>query len=219
MKLYHNTKAQEKLLEYLKTAEKILINTKIELKEQGVTDNFTLQDLKDGKFVNRFTTYHKSAQEKQLPGAIHNEYLKLYGKSANKLEVLEDEYLALLNKEFKYYKTNDAFYSYCYARKYELKCAEILNNAPKISTYSLFDFVAIKGNSITYNVPNELFELHTTNKKQLQFLKNLKQYIELSRSLYVDRKEVMQSIGKYINSLSLDMTKFEYNNYEILKIQ
>jgi len=171
-----------------------------ELKKQGA-DKYSLEDLKDGNFQKAFEDYHKAEKMKNdlTKGMVFEKYLELFGHTNTELIKLEHEYKGYLNAEYSYYIRNHSFYEHCKGRSYlnpDLKVFE--ESAPQKKTYKLFDFIKIKGNTVTVDVSKELFTLYSTNKKQLEIMEDVKQYINAAKKLELTASDISEPLKKYL---------------------
>ncbi|MBP0903559.1 hypothetical protein ACFSKN_01540 [Mariniflexile gromovii] len=204
-----------------------------ELGKQGI-DGYSFEELKEGNFQKLFEDYHKNQQLKNevTKNMIYEKYLDLYGYNDAELKKLETNYKRYLDREFSFYLINDSFYEYCKNNfKQNPLLKSFLENAPEIKIFKIFDFVNIKGNNIKIDVPEELFTLYATSHKQLETMKNIKEFVRVAKKLEMTSNDILEPLVKYLNhkdgsffingtkGLSDDLNTINFNYHKILTIQ
>ena len=204
----------------IKRAIDLLNEAKEELASQKIDTVFTLQDLKDGNFVEKFTKHHRKKQAKVYPDFLYEAYIKNCGLSTTKLETLQNSYKKLIEKDIEFYPVNHSFYTFCELNQTRNpKLRAILEKAPAKKTYSIDDFLSINKDTYRITAPKELFTLYVTNEKQVNTIKYIKSYFEACKNLGLDYLEAKKPIDKYIKDLNRDFNGLRLNNDEILSVQ
>lgn len=204
----------------IKRAIDLLNEAKEELANQKIDTVFTLQDLKDGNFVEKFTKHHKKKQTKVYPDFLYEAYIKNCGLSTTKLETLQNSYKKLIEKDIEFYPLNHSFYSHCeWNQTRNPKLRAILEKAPAKKTYSIDDFLSIDKDTYRITAPKELFTLYVTNDKQTELIGHINAYLQACKGLGFDYFEAKKPIDKYIKDLNRDFNGLKLNNDEILSVQ
>lgn len=189
----------------------LLENVSNELEVQKV-EGYKLEDLKDGNLVQIFDQYHRERQSENniTKNMIYEKYLELYGYDSSNLKRFETEVISYLNREFEFYEMNNSFYKYCKTavnRNYKLK--KFVDNAPKILTYNIFSFVTIKGNDYEIEVPKELFTIYSTNKKQIDTMNKVRNFVFAAKELKLTYDEIIGLLQGYVENNSKNYFKYE----------
>ncbi|MCK0190657.1 hypothetical protein [Arenibacter sp. F20364] len=231
--LFYDRQKQANFEEGIRSAFNLLKDSITELKNQGVA-GYTCEDLKDGEFVQTFNNFHKKQQLKSsvTKNMLFDKFLELYGYNSELLAKLENTYKSRIKSEYFFYSFNHQFYDYCETMYgYHSNLKSFLNNAPKKKSYKVFNFLTIKGNNCQISVPKELFTLYSTNDKQLKIMENVKSYVQLSKELNIEYKDVLKPIEKYLDhkisnwagvnrlGLSQDLNEVNFDYNKILTIQ
>lgn len=231
-KLKTNVEAYENFINQLNTPIQLIRDAKEELINQGIKTKFTIEDLKKGEFVKAFHTHYKSQQKKLVPGSIYDEFLKLYGKTPNLLEEIETNYKYWYDKEFTFYEVNNLFYEYHSYRQQNNDSVLIMESAPKKRVFKLLDLISINKDNVQINVPEEYFTFYATNKKQLQIIKDVEEFVKISKNLNLEYSKIKNCIDSYLlkpnnrpnnqnqkPSLSLDLSIINLDYNKILTIK
>ncbi|WP_289644335.1 hypothetical protein [Maribacter aestuarii] len=226
-KMYYQEKERNDFIKKLEGAFDVLWKAKNELNEQGIP-KITCEDIRDGNFQAYFEKYHKNEQSKSqiTKNIIYGKYLELYGYNTEELSKLESSYKSYLNKEHSFYAINHSFYNYCETFWRQIAgLKEYADNPPKKKVFKLFDFMTIKGNDFTLDVPKELFTLYATNKKQLETMELVKEYVGVAKKLNLAAESIVEPLSSYLDvrkggwgsvnnvgiSEDLDRIDFDYN--------
>lgn len=218
------------------SARNLLVDAKSELENIGA--KYELKDLLSGNFVEMFHNYQREAKAQEKDSFVnrlsYEKYLELLDCDISKIKELEENYKSLAFREYKFYAYNHSFYTHCennMIRNASLK--EYLKDAPVIKKIKPIDLFVIKRDKIEVNLDKELFTVYATNSKQTDMIKHIKQFVDLSKKLYLTATEVKSVIGKYLFSeehikdfqrrtgkvgLSTDMKTINFDYDEILKI-
>ncbi|SFC61699.1 hypothetical protein SAMN04489722_1031 [Algibacter lectus] len=219
--LYYNQQAHENFkINTVRYIVDILHDIKKELENQKVdTSKFTLEYLAQNKPSEIFKAFYTAKRNKADKDFDYDSYLSNFNVNDKKLKELEELYTNLVNKTHKFYPINNDFYLTCdalYARNSKMEKALI--KAPSKKVYSIDDFLKIRGNDYTIDVPKELYILYATNKNQLETIKNIDNYITACRNLNLDYKTAMAPVKEFVNSMDQDLKSYELNYNEILTI-
>ncbi|MDX1772652.1 hypothetical protein [Oceanihabitans sediminis] len=220
IELSYDQDAHEQFKFSIKRAIDLLNEAKEELANQNIDKVFTLQDLKDGNFVEKFTKHHKTKQKKMYPDFLYEAYIKNCGLSTTKLETLQNSYKKLIEKDIEFYPLNHSFYSHCewnHTRNPKLRA--ILEKAPKKKTYSIDDFLSISKDTYRITAPKNLFTLYVTSSKQTELINHIRTYLEACKGLGFDYLEAKKPISKYVKDLNRDFNGLKLNHDEILSVQ
>lgn len=199
--LFHYEQKQANFEERIKSIFNLLKDAKTELKNQGVT-GYSCEDLKDGRFIQAFNNFHKKQQSESLvtKNILFDKFLELYGYNSEQLAKLENTYKSIINTEYSFYSFNHEFYYYCETlHGYNSYLKTFLKDAPRKKSYKVFDFLTIKGDRCQISVPKELFSLYSTNDGQLNIIEKVKSYVQLSKELNIEYKDVLKPIEKYLD--------------------
>ncbi|WP_282074494.1 hypothetical protein [Maribacter aquivivus] len=231
--LFHDEEKQKKFEEGIKATFIILEDALKELQNQGV-QGLNCEKLKGGKFVDAFENFHKEQQAKSniTKPMLFDKYLELYGYKSEQIAKLEDDYNRRIGVVYSFYGINDAFYKSCKALSgYQSKLKQFFNKAPRLISYSVFDFLTVRGNTCQIEVSKELFTLYATNDKQLNVMGKVKSYVQLAKELDIEYKDVLKPIEKYLDhkidpligvnkrGLSHDMKQINFDYNKILTIE
>lgn len=207
-----------------------------ELKNHGVNGGrgLTYEKLKDGNFVENFHTYHKGEQQKSniTKKMLYDKFLDLYGYNTDQLQELERNYKSGLSREFKLYTYNDSFFKYCEVHVYQNPQLKRFLNKGVQKVYRFFDFVTIKGNNISINIPEEPFTIYSTSPRQIATMERVKAYVENCSWLGIEYSKVHDPIQQYLTKrntfgqgpkgqigLSSDFKELNFNYNNILTIK
>jgi len=217
--LEYNEKSHPNFENHFQGVSVIFNDTITEFKKLNVDTKLSFEDLKQGDFIKIFHKYHESQHKKFYKAFLYDKYIENCGLDTTHLQELEDRYKVFLNGKFDFYKLNNSFYSYSKHRTRDFVFAEIMKSAPTIKTYTLFDFVKISKDKIIVNVPKELFMLYAENKKQIVLIEDIKNYVQASRALNIERKHILEPINKFVKDLSTDLETIEFNYNSILTVK
>ena len=206
-KIHFNQKSYDSFANTLESFRELLTEAQSELTIQGVK-GYSLEQLKNGNFVEAFNNYHITQQKKNelTAGIIYGKYLELYGFTVTKLESLEASYKGVLNRSIEFYPLNNSFYQYCKVHQgNNQKLKTLLDKAPTIKSYSKFDFISIKGDTVKIDVPKELFTLYAVNKTQTAAIDNVYRFISVAKKLNLDNEymAISELLNKYLYSNSV----------------
>lgn len=217
MTLEYNKTSHQKYIFHFEQINEIFQEVLTELRDLKITDKLNYKDLETGDFIGISDNFHMQYHANNYKDFIYSKYIENCGLDTTKLLQLENRYKNILNAEYKFYDSNNSYWSFVSSRKHDFKYSNILKTMPKLMVYKSSDFVKITSTKVAVNLPEKYFTLSTTNNKQVELIDNIKKYVELSKSLNIDYKLVKDAVGKYINNITREYV-IEFNYNEILTV-
>ena len=227
-KMYYQEKERSEFIKKLEGAFDVLWKAKNELNKQGIP-NITCEKIKNGNFQDYFEKYHKIQITKNM---VYEKFLELYGYNTDELSNIEASFKSYLRKEYAFYEINNSFYTHSQTFWRQIVgLKEYADNPPKLKVFKLFDFLTVKGNDFTIDVPKELFTLYATNKKQLETMDLVKEYVGVAKKLNLAAESIVEPLSNYLDvrkggwgsinkegiSKDLVVINFDYNKILTIK--
>jgi len=223
--LTRNQEAFDRLQNQILTYSEIYTNAAKELVNLDVK-GYTAQELEDGGFIALFHKYHQNqwAQpEWERLKISYLKYLDLKELNVEKLSALEAKHETIRNLDFKLYETNNSFFTYASNKNRDTSYLEAMKLAPEKKVYEVFDFLSFSGNKAKINIPKKPFEIHALNKLQIDLLQDVTDYVNASRKLGLEYRDILKNVENYVKwengrstGLSFDLKQIQFSYNQIL---
>jgi hypothetical protein len=187
---------------------------------------YKAENLTNGGFLTIFHEYHKAehAQPEWSKLKIsYEKYLNLKEIDLKNLEHLEFWHKERKDFETQLYDTNHSFFSFADNKTRDSLFQNIMKLAPEKRVYRLFNLLSFKGNTVKVEIPKKPFEIHALNKLQIDLLQDIKDYVNASRKLGLEYRDILKVVKDYVKwtdgrptGLSNDLKNIEFSYNQIL---
>ena len=170
--------------------------------------------LKDGNFTERVIEFYRKewASNTAFKHVSFDKYLQFIELDLTKLEHLQDEYNGRKDYTYSFYPHNHPYFDYC-----EYRFKEGLGNAGKKVRIKIMDMFKLDGKSITIQLDEKYFELHSANSRQLEKISDIENLVAACRKMGVTHKLVKEALGPWVTDLAYDLERVNINHFYLLK--